>query len=269
MELGPRAFVNIADYPVEESGSPVYRSIVAEARSELARSGLVALAGFLSSDGLDVFRAEAQMLSPLAFHSRKKAGPYGGLATDGLSADHPARVVSPTDRHGVGYHDMADTAMEALYRWPPLREFVAAILDLPRLHLHEDPSNSLVLQFYRPGGGLAWHFDRARFSTLLQLQKADAGGYFEAAPNIRSATDENLAGVRRILVGADQPEFRRRSEPGTLVIIFGQNCLHRVTEVSGERDRISLILSYEKEPGQRLDPETRRLFFGPNAPATP
>ena len=146
---------------------------------------------------------------------------------------------------------------------------MADILDLPEVYLHEDPSNALVLQIYKPDCRLAWHFDRARFSTILQLQKADEGGYFEAAPAIRSADDENHGAVRSLLLEQQEAPVRRRSEPGTFVIIFGQNCLHRVTEFIGESARISLILSYEEEPGRKLDPETRKLFFGPDAPDDP
>ena len=155
--------------------------------------------------------------------------------------------------------------MEALYRWPAMRRFVANVLGLPKVYLHEDPSNALVLQIYKPGDHLAWHFDRANFSTTLQLQKADKGGYFEAAPGLRDEQEENLEGVRSLLCEEQDAPFKRRSEPGTFVIMYGRNCLHRVTKVVGDRARISLILSYEEEPGVRLDPEIRQLFFGPDA----
>lgn len=265
----PAQFIDLERYPLTTPEAPEYRQVVLHARAQLAERGLLALPGFLSPQGLRRLAREAEELTPKAFHCVKENNPYGIPISDDLAADHPARVLSPTERHGVAYHDMGQTAMAALYRWPALRRFVADILGLPKLYLHEDPSNALVLQIYKPGCRLAWHFDRARFSTILQLQKADEGGYFEAAPAIRSAEEENHEGVRRLLLEQQAAPIRRRSEPGTFVIIFGQNCLHRVTEVIGESARISLILAYEEEPGQKLDPELRKLFFGPGAPDDP
>ena len=143
--------------------------------------------------------------------------------------------------------------MEVLYRWPVLQRFVADVLGLPRVYLHEDPSNALVLQIYKPGDHLGWHFDKANFSTIVQLQKADDGGYFEAAPGIRNEAEENYEVVRSLLREERDAPFRRRSEPGTFVLMFGRNCMHRVTKVLGDQARISLILSFEEQPGMKLD----------------
>ena len=265
----PASYIDLERYPLTAPGSVEYARVISGARAELTQGALLALPGFLSPLGLKRLRAEAHDLEPKAHRSVKQSNPYNMAVTDELPGDHPARILSPTRRHGVAFHDMGGTAIEALYRWPPLARFVADVLELPQAYLHEDPSNAVVLQIYKPGDQLAWHFDRARFSTIMQLQKADEGGYFEAAPGIRSDDDENLAGVRAILTGEHEPPVRRRSEPGTFVIIFGNNCLHRVTEVVGKQARISLILSYEDAPGRRLDGKLRKLFFGPDAPDDP
>jgi hypothetical protein len=45
--------------------------------------------------------------------------------------------------------------------------------------------------------------------------------------------------------------------------------MHRVTKVLGDKARISLILSYEEQPGMKLNPELRKVFFGPDAPNDP
>jgi hypothetical protein len=262
----PAAFIDLERYPLTAPNTALYAEMIGEARNRLAQSALLAFPGFLSPDGLRRLLEDAQALEPKAHRSVKTSNPYNVAVTDDMADDHPARIASPTSRHGVAFHDMGGTAMAALYRWPPLLRFVADVLGLQQVFLHEDPSNAVVLQIYKPGDRLAWHFDRAHFSTILQLQKADDGGFFEAAPGIRGEVDENLAGVRAILSEEHTPPFRGRSEPGTFVIIFGRNCLHRVTQVVGEKARISLILSYEEEPGRKLDAKTRKLFFGPDAP---
>ena len=262
-------FVDLDLYPLTTPDSASYRHIVDDSRARLSQHGLLALPGFLSPEGLRLLLEDARRLEPKAYRSVKEGNPYGVPVTDDMAEHHPARFLSSTERHGVAFHDMGGTVMETLYRWAPLHRFVADILGLPKLYLHEDPSNAVVLQIYKPGDHLAWHFDRANFSTTLQLQEADEGGYFEAAPGIRDEDEENFEAVRSLLCGDQDPPFKRRSDPGTFVIMYGRNCLHRVTEVFGDRARISLILSYEEEPGLKLDPELRKLFFGPEAPDDP
>lgn len=260
------SIVDLGRYPITTPDSDNYQQIVERSRSHLTQEMLLALPGFLSAEGLELLLKDAHKLEPKAFHSVKQGNPYNIPMTEDMDEHHPARIFSSSERHGVAYHDMAGTAMEALYRWPPLQRFVADVLGLPKIYLHEDPSNALVLQIYKPGDHLAWHFDRANFSTILQLQKAEDGGYFEAAPGIRSADEQNHEGVRSLLCGEQNSPISRRSEPGTFVIMYGRNCLHRVTKVFGKQARMSLILSYEEEPGMKLDPELRKLFFGPDAP---
>jgi hypothetical protein len=161
---------------------------------------------------------------------------------------------------------MGGTALQALYRWPPLRRFVAAVTGKAELFLHADPCNALVLQVYQPGDMLAWHFDRARFSTTLHLQAAEAGGHFESVAALRRDGEDAFAEVSKVLKG-DRARVRQAvSQPGSFTIFNGNHTLHRVTEVEGTRPRLSLVLSYDETPGQKLDPETRRLFFGPTAP---
>jgi alkylated DNA repair dioxygenase AlkB len=265
----PSTFIDLEHYPLTAPDSSGYQEVVEDSRAQLSLHAILALPGFLNPHGLRLLLENAHQLDPKAYHAVKKSNPYRVQVTDDMDERHPARILSSTARHGVAYHDMGGTAMEALYRWPPLRRFVADVLGLPKVYLHEDPSNALVLQIYKPGDHLAWHFDRANFSITLQLQKADEGGYFEAAPAIRDEEEENHEGVRALLCEEHEAPFKKRSEPGTLAILYGRNCLHRVTKVVGDRARISLILSYEEEPGLRLDPETRKLFFGPDAPDDP
>ena len=261
--------IDLDRYPITTPNSADYQQIVEQSRTQLNKEMLLALPGFLNQEGLRLLLEDAHSCEPQAYRSAKKGNPYNVPVTDDMDERHPARIFSTSERHGVGYHDMGGTAMEVLYRWPVLQRFVADVLGLPRVYLHEDPSNALVLQIYKPGDHLGWHFDKANFSTIVQLQKADDGGYFEAAPEIRNEAEENYEAVRSLLLEERDAPFRRRSEPGTFVLMFGRNCMHRVTKVLGKKARISLILSYEEQPGMKLNPELRKVFFGPDAPNDP
>jgi len=163
--INPETLVNTAAYPLLEPATEAYDVVITDAHSGLQDQGLVSLPEFLSARGLEILVSEALRMAPKAFHSEKDSNAYGLTSTKGLAADHPARIYGHTNRFGVGHHDMLGTAMDSLYTWKPIRDFIADIVELPELYLHEDPSNALVLQIYRPGGGLAWHFDRAHFSA--------------------------------------------------------------------------------------------------------
>ena len=266
--LDPASLVDLKRYPLLERESPAYQTLVDTLHERLVAENILPMEGFLTPEGVKLLVADAATMESKAFHCAKTGNPYGidpseiGALPDG----HPGKIMSPTVRDGVGYHDMQGSLCAALYAWPPLRQFVADVLKLPELFLQDDPSNALVLQFYKPGGKLAWHFDRSKYSTILQLQAADEGGFFEAAPGIRDDENENYDAVRGLVLGKTEPPLRRKSKPGTFVIINGNHTLHRVTDIGGHRARMSLILAYEEEPGVRLPVYLRRIFFGPDCP---
>src|SRR5260370_16137156 len=87
------------------------------------------------------------------------------------------------------------------------------------------------------------------------------GGQFEYVPMLRSADNENLEGVRRLLQG-DRSGIRSMSGgAGTLALFRGHFSPHRVTTVTGPRPRIIAVLSYASTPDARLSGHVRQLFL--------
>lgn len=258
--------VDLATYPLDRPDSDDYRQIVAEQSRNLARTGLVNLEGFLTRDGISRLAGEIDALMPCAHYAEKRENPYGAPITADLPDDHPYRILATTERYGIAFHQMRGSALEDLYRWPPLRQFVADVTGHGKLYLHDDPSNALVVQIYKTGGGLAWHFDRALFSTILNLQESEQGGAFECVPGLRTPDDACFDEVRDVLLENSDRVSRRYAKPGSFSIMLGRYALHRVTTIEGPTPRMSLILSYEDRPGVRLDVATRKMFFGSTAP---
>ena len=258
--------INLEAYPLDRPETDGYRRVIAEGGRSLAQTGLINLEGFLTPLGTSRLVAEIEALMPEAHYARRRDNPYGAPISDDLADDHPYRILGSTERHGIAYHQMRGTALEDLYCWPPLRQFVADLTGHGKLHLHDDPSNALVAQIYKTGGGLAWHFDRALFSTILNLQETEAGGAFECAPGLRKPDDPCFDDVRDVLLGRSKRVEQYHPEPGSFSIMLGRDALHRVTTIEGPTPRMSLILSYEDRAGVRLDVATRRKFFGPTAP---
>ena len=258
--------INLERYPLDYPHADGYRRMVSDCARELARTGLVNLEGFLTPEGTSRLVREIEALMPEAHYAQRRDNPYGAPISDDLADDHPYRILGQTARHGIALHQMRGTALEGLYRWPPLRQFVADLTGNGKLYLHDDPSNALVAQIYKTGGGLAWHFDRALFSTILNLQETEAGGAFECVPGLRKPDDPRFDAVRDVLLGHSQRVEQHYAKSGSFSIMLGRDALHRVTTIEGPTPRMSLILSYEDRPGVRLDVATRRKFFGPTAP---
>ena len=50
--------------------------------------------------------------------------------------------------------------------------------------------------------------------------------------------------------------------PGTLLLFYGRNYLHRVTPVRSKKPRILVTLNYNLEKGVELSLNARKTFFG-------
>jgi len=260
------SLIDLERYPIDDPDSARYRAVVARGRRDLAANGALALEGFITAAGLERLQAEAASLVPQSQFSAKQESPYGLTDDDDVPQDHPYRIKGTSQRHCAAHHKMPGTALDALYRWPPVRRLVAGLMAKPELFLHEDPSNALVLMIYQTGDQLAWHFDRAQYSNIIELQASEAGGAFEYVPGLRSADDECFDDVRAVLAGERSRVVRPRTKPGAFTMIEGSFAMHHVTPIEGATPRISLVLSYEEKPGVRLDVATRRFFFGEDAP---
>ena len=230
---------------------------------------------FLNEHGTAEIAREIDARAAQAFHSERLANPYGKSAgdrehdtqADNAEAEHPSNLYAKTDRYGLARHQLKDTLLDSIYNWAPMKRFVGDILGLKHIYLHEDPSNALVVQIYKPGGGLAWHFDRALFSTILNIRETDKGGVFECAPNLRSDTDPCFDEVRKVALGQSARVQRHHVKSGSFTVMLGRYTMHRVTENLGSAARYSAVLSYEDKPGIKLDSHTRQIYFGPTAPA--
>ena len=261
-----QALINKHKYPIDEPRSQVYKNLVAECRATLASGRLVNLEDFLSPSATKAIADEIDQRLPQAFHSHRSANAYGTAASEDLPFDHPYNIKHATDRYGLARHQLTGTLIDKLYQWKPLREFVGDIVGVTPVFLHDDPSNALVVQVYKKNGGLAWHFDRALFSTILNIRETHDGGVFECVPGIRTDDSECFDEVSKVLTNTSSRVEKYKVTAGSFTIMNGRHTLHRVTENKGDTPRLSAVLSYEDREGVKLDSATRQLFFGPTAP---
>jgi len=254
-------YVNLSEFPLHEPDSEAFQHLVAEWRSKLNATGLINLVDFLTPEGVEQFRSEVSERLPDAFHSVHGAQAY----FDKMPGEFPTDALG-SDTHCLGHHNLQNSAMDTLYKWEPLRHFIAALTGNQEVFLHEDPTNALVVQVYKPGCWTGWHFDRAIFTTIVNLGEPEAGGRFECAPDIRSEESPCYDDVREVLLEQSDRVSQHDMKAGSLTLMLGRYSLHRVTPVEESLDRISLVLKYETEPGVFISAKDRKHIYGPSAP---
>ena len=255
-------FVNLSDYPVDQPKCHEYRSMVERLKQELAAAGLVILPNFVTEAGVHKFNDEIDRRMPDAYFSEHGPNAY----FDDYPGELPYEILNSTS-YCLGRDKLLNSEMDNLYRWPPMRQLIGDITGNGSIYLHEDPSNALIVQMYKPGCEIGWHFDRALFACIINLREPTAGGVFECVPDLRSERDPCYDEVREVLEGRSARVQSHRVSAGSLTVMLGRHTFHRVTRVEREEPRTSLVLTYELKPGVRIDAADRRTIFGPNAPS--
>jgi len=252
-------------YPVERSEAAA--ELVARCRRDLSQTGMFNLEGFVRPEAIRRAVAEvAPLASSAAFTHQRRHNVYFLETVPGLRGDHPALTLFQTVNHTLCGDQLAGSIIERIYEWAPLVDFIARVLEIPRLHLMDDPLARINILEYRPGEALNWHFDRSRYTTTLLIREAEEGGEFQYRSALRSDDDPNYEGVGKLLQGEKSGIRVNPLEAGTLNVFAGKNTLHRVSTVRGACSRLVAVFSYYDRPGVTLSEKERLGFYGRSAP---
>ena len=258
-----RELLDLDRYPVDRLGSAAGDALVEACQLELAAQGMFNLPGFVRSEV--IARAATELrprIDTQAFTHRRWHNIYFRREVPGLAPDHPALRQFDTISQTLCGDQIADTIVGRIYDWTPLADFLAAVMEKPRLYLMEDPLARVNVMGYREGEALNWHFDRSQFTTTLLIQEPLAGGAFQYRTDLRSEEDPNYDGIVRFIEGRDPSVQTLPQKAGTLNVFKGKNTVHRVTPVEGDRDRIVAVFSYYERPGVLFGAEERIGFYG-------
>lgn len=266
----PPDMVDLARYPITQLEGPRGRLLVAEGRAALAATGAWCLPGFLRREAVLAMAAEAEALVPLAYHGPTEATPYFyDYDATGLPEGHTRRRTSPRRLSQIAYDLIPEqSGIRRLYHWDALPQFMAAVLDAPRIYRSADPYQALNIAVMEDGGQQQWHFDTNECNVTLLLQASEGGGEFEWVPWIRSDADENYDAVGRVLDGIRDGVRSIAIEPGMLMLFQGRNSLHRVAPMQGRRRRLQTILGFNRKPSQVGSLASSILHYGPRVHAT-
>jgi len=259
--------VDLRRYPVLDTGSTAYGSLVEDARAQLVATGAVELPGFLGPDGIAALVADADDLAPRAHHSEGVGTAYLEYPDFSLPDDHPRLTWGHYAVGAVPYDLMpTDSLLRQVYEWEPLRVLVEDVLDRGPIHRYADPFGALNLAVMHEGDELQWHFDQTDFVVSLAVQTADHGGLFEVFPRIRTADDEHYEDVAAVLAGRRDGVVTLPMVPGTLLVFEGRYSLHRVSPVGSGLVRHVGLLAYDTRPGTMGSELLRENRYGRTEP---
>lgn len=259
-----RTLIDYQRYPIDDPDNSRRHQVVEDCRHALTADGCAVLEGFISSSGLEQLLAEIQERKPLTYFSEKKnANVYFSSDDPTLPREHPRRVfLERTNGFITSDHFDETTIARRLYNWPPLTRFIADCLNKMALYIYDDPVSNMIVNVGKPGTCFNWHFDTNEFTITMLLKPAPSGGHFEYVPNIRSVEDENYDAISKVLLGDHSRVVRLDLKPGDLQLFLGRFALHRVTENTGDDDRLLLIMSYSEKPGMIGSVHRSRELYG-------
>ena len=257
--------IDLERYPFSDLSTPRGQALVDRCRRDLAETNVCVLPGFVPRAAIDDMAMLAEKLMAQAHYRVHDWNCYISRHDEpSLPDDHPRRRFFD-DKSKIVAFDLLDedALLRELYFADYLAPAFAAILGYERLYQSECPFQALNILGFDAGDSSPWHFDNENeFTVTLQLQSAESGGRFEIVPNIRSAADENYAGVQKILDGCRDDVHSYALQAGSLTIFRGRDSLHRVTTVTGARRRLVGVMCYERTRGVATSAEMNATIFG-------
>jgi len=256
-------YVNLASHPIADRASASLDALVERCRSGLRARGAYVLESFLHEKAVAGILGELNGVLDRAYYKPKTHNSYLAPDDERFPASHPRNRQQLTNSATLAYDFIdEDSLLERIYRWQPLRDFIARTLGYEELHPYADALAAVNVLVYPPGTQTGWHFDNAHFVVTLMLQQAQAGGSYQYAPFIRAPDEDNYPAIGAVLDGDAGCVHTLEQNVGDLVVFQGRYTLHRVTEVVGDATRLIAVLSYDAKPGTTLTPHTRKTFYG-------
>ena len=251
--------VNLDLHPINQSEK--YLKIC---KNKLKKESVLQLNNFLSSKSLNDIQKEANDLHSKAFYCSQNHTILLTKKNINISKDDPCNIEVKSDK-GCVPHDLipSNSNLRTLYNSNDFIKFVESILDLKKIYPYADTLSSINYNYYEKKQQLGWHFDNASFAITLMIQSPDSGGVFQYINKGRDF-DNNFIDKKLIksVLNNNYPVNNLSVQPGSLILFYGRNYLHRVTPVTSVKSRILVTLNYNLEKNIKLSENGRLTFFG-------
>ncbi|MDH3301361.1 MAG: arpA protein [Acidimicrobiia bacterium] len=257
--------IDVDRYPFDQPDSAAYRAAVDAARAQLRTDGCAVIKDLIRPAALSILSSEIVERKPTTHYSTQTMNPYFHTEHNPDYPDrHPVNTFLERSSGFIpGDSWESGCATDVIFRAPELTRFLAACLEIRRLHCYADPLAGLTANILDPGQQFTWHFDTNDFAVTVLVDEADEGGLFEYVPNIRNADDEGFDHIQDVLEGGRDGVVTLDLRPGDLQIFRGRYSLHRVSRVAADSvPRHAAIFAYTEQPGVIGRVVRTRQLFG-------
>jgi len=254
--------VNLGRYPIADLSSVEGTEFAEQCRQQYLQTGLCMLPDFITTNAHQVLTEEANSISAKAYFCKNTHNAYLTDDNSGLPESDVGRRQEHTFVGSVPYDQIEEgSSLNRLYQWDPLKDFIGYVLGKSEFYRFADPLGACSINVFVDGGEHGWHFDESEFTVTLMLQAPESGGAFEYVPKIRGRSNEKEI-VANVLDGDRSQVVELPFSAGTLLIFGGNQTIHRVTRVNGNRPRLVPVLCFAEQEGLQNSESVRKLFWG-------
>ena len=251
--------VNLNLHPINKSNQ--YLELC---KNKLTNNSVLQLDNFLLTKSLKNIQNEAKNLHSNAFYCSQNHTVLLVKKNNNLNKNDPINIEVKSNK-GCVPHDLIpkNSHLRKLYNSNDFIKFIEKVLMLKKVYPYKDTLSSINYNYYEKHQQLGWHFDNASFAITLMIQSPDSGGVFQY---INKGRDFEKKYINKKLIKSvlneNYPINELSVQPGSLILFYGRNYLHRVTPVTSNRRRILVTLNYNLEKDIMLSENARLTFFG-------
>jgi len=262
-----KEIINLEKYPINEINSRKYKELINYTRKQLNEDGCCLLSDFIKPDSIKRMKEEVDRnLSKIHF-TNDKHNPYFTKEDTTLDEKHPKRIFSLRQSGYLNSDDLEkDSDLNKFYDLQEMLKFTSDSLEVFPLYKWADPLGKNPYSVMHTDHYFPWHFDGNEFTLSVLIQKAEKGGLFEYAPDIRSKDNENFEEVTKVLKNDRARVKSLDLKPGDLQIFKGRFSMHRVTKIEGKASRYIALPCYVKDPLKINKPEHSKQVYGKALP---
>ena len=251
--------VNLKKHPIN-----TLNNYVISCRNKLNKKYVLKLDNFITKEALKNIEIEAENLKDKAHYCSQFHTILLNKKKKSLDVNDPCNIEVKSDK-GCVPHDMIpkNSYLNKLYNSNEFINFIKHVLNLKNIYPYKDSLSSINYNYYEETQQLGWHFDNASFAITLMISSPKEGGIFQYFTNGRNYKNNyiNKKLIKKVLDGKEKIN-ELIVNPGTLILFYGRNYLHRVTPIKSKKGRILVTLNYNSEEGIELSKHARRIFFG-------
>jgi len=259
--------INIAKYPINDTGSLKYKELTNYTRKQLNEDGCCVLPNFVRPDSILKMKDEVDRNLAKIYFTSDTHNPYFTKEDKTLHEEHPKRIFTVRQSGYLNSNDLEkDSDLNKFYDLEEMLKFVSDSLEVFPLYTWADPLGKNPYSVMHTDHYFPWHFDGNDFTLSILVQKAEKGGLFEYASDLRNKDNENFEEVTKVLKG-DRTRIKSLDlKPGDLQIFKGRFSMHRVTKIEGKTSRYIALPCYVKDPLKINKPEHSKQVYGKALP---